>query len=336
VIQLSDGGFAVVGYSKSSDGSATVNEGQHDNWVLRTDSNGTLLWQKSFGFLGHDHAYNIIATSDGGLFFNGFLDVTASNGQGQEGKRSPVSKKHGVGEFWCHKLDSEGNLQWRRYFGGTSNDRSYDAIETQDGNFVVVGSSESQDVDVSNPKGGYDIWVVKIDSNGKLLWERSLGGSQYDIGNAIIETYNGDFLIAGQTFSQDKDVTNPLGGSDGILIWLSSVGELIRSKNMGGSGFDTLNDIIQRQDGTLLAVGHSSSSVQSENNIMDNDVTLYYALSNGSILSTHGLGGEGLDQGEALTINPSGEVIVVGSTDSASGQFSETKGGKDLFVAIWN
>ena len=336
VIQLSDGGFAVVGYSKSSDGSATVNEGQHDNWVLRTDSNGTLLWQKSFGFLGHDHAYNIIATSDGGLFFNGFLDVTASNGQGQEGKRSPVSKKHGVGEFWCHKLDSEGNLQWRRYFGGTSNDRSYDAIETQDGNFVVVDSSESQDVDVSNPKGGYDIWVVKIDSNGKLLWERSLGGSQYDIGNAIIETYNGDFLIAGQTFSQDKDVTNPLGGSDGILIWLSSVGELIRSKNMGGSGFDTLNDIIQRQDGTLLAVGHSSSSVQSENNIMDNDVTLYYALSNGSILSTHGLGGEGLDQGEALTINPSGEVIVVGSTDSASGQFSETKGGKDLFVAIWN
>ena len=163
VIQLSDGGFAVVGYSKSSDGSATVNEGQHDNLVLRTDSNGTLLWQKSFGFLGHDHAYNIIATSDGGLFFNGFLDVTASNGQGQEGKRSPVSKKHGVGEFWCHKLDSEGNLQWRRYFGGTSNDRSYDAIETQDGNFVVVGSSESQDVDVSNPKGGYDIWVVKID-----------------------------------------------------------------------------------------------------------------------------------------------------------------------------
>jgi hypothetical protein len=69
---------------------------------------------------------------------------------------------------------------------------------------------------------------------------------------------------------------------------------------------------------------------------MDNDVSLYYALSNGSILSTHGLGGEGLDQGEALTINPSGEVIVVGSTDSASGQFSETKGGKDLFVAIWN
>jgi len=178
-----------------------------------------------------------------------------------------VSKKHGVGEFWCHKLDSEGNLQWRRYFGGTSNDRSYDAIETQDGDFVVVGSSESQDVDISNPKGGYDIWVVKIDSNGNLLWERSLGGSEYDIGNAIIETYNGDFLIAGQTFSQDKDVTNPLGGSDGILIWLSSVGELIRSKNMGGSGFDTLNDIIQRPDGTLLAVGHSSSSVQSENNI---------------------------------------------------------------------
>ncbi|MDA8948354.1 hypothetical protein N9H57_04370 [Flavobacteriaceae bacterium] len=335
VVQLSDGGFAVVGYSKSSDGDLTQNQGQHDNWVFKVDAHGDLLWQKSFGFFGHDHAYNIIATSDGGLFFNGFLDVTASNGQGQDGKQSHLTRKHGVGEFWCHKLDENGNLQWRRYFGGTSNDRSYDAVETQKGNFILVGSSESQDVDVSNPKGGYDIWVVKIDSKGNLLWERSVGGSEYDIGKAVIETQTGNFLIAGQTFSQDKDISNPLGSSDGILAWLSSEGELIVSQNIGASEFDTLNDLIQRPDGTLMALGYSGT-IQTQENVLDNDVTLYYTRSNGALMSSHRIEGNGLDLGEAIALNPKGDVIIVGSTDSSSGQFSASKGGKDILIAIWN
>ena len=122
LVQLADGGFAFLGYSMSQDGDASINQGQHDNWVIRVDAMGQIVWEKSFGFAGHDHAYNIITTSDGGLFFNGFLDVTASNGEGQDGKQYSKSSRHGVGEFWCHKLDINGNLQWRRYFGGTSND----------------------------------------------------------------------------------------------------------------------------------------------------------------------------------------------------------------------
>jgi len=335
VVQLLDEGFALVGHSKSDDGDASVNQGQHDNWVIRTDSKGLLLWQKSFGFLGHDHAYSITSTSDGGLFFNGFLDVTASNGRGQDGKRNYLTKKHGVGEFWCHKLDRNGNLQWRRYFGGTSNDRSYDAIETNRGDFILTGSSESQDIDISNPKGGYDIWVVKIDASGALLWETSIGGSGYDIGNAIVQIQNGNFLIAGQTYSKDKDITNPLGSSDGILVWLSPEGILMKVQNIGESEFDVLKDIVQRPDGTLVAVGNSGS-IQNMNNPLDNKVVLYYALSNGSLISSHQLVGDGLDQGEAIAVNSKGSVIVVGSTDSRSGQFPISKGGKDLFVAIWN
>ena len=335
VVQLLDEGFALVGHSKSDDGDASVNQGQHDNWVIRTDSKGLLLWQKSFGFLGHDHAYSITSTSDGGLFFNGFLDVTASNGRGQDGKRNYLTKKHGVGEFWCHKLDRNGNLQWRRYFGGTSNDRSYDAIETNRGDFILTGSSESQDIDISNPKGGYDIWVVKIDASGALLWETSIGGSGYDIGNAIVQIQNGNFLIAGQTYSKDKDITNPLGSSDGILVWLSPEGILMKVQNIGESEFDVLKDIVQRPDGTLVAVGNSGS-IQNMNNPLDNKVVLYYALSNGSLISSHQLVGDGLDQGEAIAVNYNGSVIVVGSTDSKSGQFPTSKGGKDLFVAIWN
>ena len=200
IVELGNG-YAIIGYSKSFDGDASLNKGQHDNWLLRIDTGGNLLWEKSFGFLGHDHAYNIISTQDGGLFFNGFLDITASDGDGMDGKKSNKGQKHGAGEFWCHKLDGNGILQWRRYFGGTSNDRSYDSIETLEGDFVLVGSSESQDVDVSDPQGSYDAWIVKINSHGDFLWELSIGGSAYDIANAVIENRKGDYVVLGQSFS---------------------------------------------------------------------------------------------------------------------------------------
>ncbi len=335
VVQLEDGGYAVVGYSQSSDGDATTNEGQHDNWVFRTDSEGNIIWQKSFGFLGHDHAYNIIPTADGGLFFNGFLDVTLAGGAGQEGKQSAKGLRHGVGEFWCHKIDLNGTLQWSRYFGGTNNDRSYDALETTAGNFVLVGSSESQDFDISNPKGSYDIWIVSLDSKGNLLWEYSLGGSEYDIGKSLIETQNGELLIVGQSYSEDKDIQNPLGSSDGILAWMSSQGELKALQNFGDSGFDTLTDVIERPDGTLVLLGNSSSSTE-ESEAMDNDVILYYTLPNGELISSHRLSGQGLDLGEKIAMTETGKILVVGSTESNSGQFENTQGSKDLFLAIWN
>ena len=335
VVQLADGGFAVVGYSQSSDGDATRNEGQHDNWVFKVDAQGNLLWEKSFGFLGHDHAYNIISTSDGGLFFNGFLDVTASNGAGQDGK-TQLTKKHGVGEFWCHKLDPDGNLQWRRYFGGTSNDRSYDAIETKEGDFVLVGSSESQDVDITNPKGEYDIWVVKIDAKGNLLWQRSVGGSNYDIGTALIEAYDGDLLITGQSYSQDKDITDPLGSSDGILLRMSNEGELKKVQNYGTYEFDSLKDILQRADGTLVMVGYSGSGEIETGGALDNDIFLYYVFADGTLVNKYKIDGEGLDIPEKIAMTTKGQVILVGSTNSTTAPYSNSAGGKDLFVAIWN
>ena len=338
VVQLSDGGYALIGYSMSADGDATLNQGQHDNWLIRTDSQGTLLWQKSFGFLGHDHAYNIITTSDGGLFFNGYLDVTASKGEGQEGKVENKSSRHVVGEFWCHKLDKDGNLEWRRYYGGSNNDRSYDAIETKNGDFILVGATESQDVDVSDPKGGYDFWVLKINRSGELLWERSIGGSGYDTAKAVVETSTGDYLIAGQTYSQDFDILDPKGSSDILFAWVSPEGVLKKTVTIGDRGFETLNALVEREDGTLVAVGHQSSNALSleEEYTLKNDVLLVYTLANGEVLSSHTLVGNGLDLGEALSNFSNGKILVVGSTESTSGDFQNSKGGKDLFIAVWN
>lgn len=337
LVQLPDGGFAVVGYSKSNDGDASVNKGQHDNWVFRTDASGTLLWEKSFGFLGHDHAYNILATSDGGLFFNGFLDVTASRGLGQDKKEAHFSARHGVGEFWAHKIDLNGNLQWRRYFGGTSNDRSYDALETQDGDFVLVGASESQDVDVQNPKGSYDFWIVKIDALGNLLWEKSIGGSAYDKANAVIETSSGDYLVLGQTYSSDGDIHVAAGSSDILLARLSAAGTVLAVQTLGGAVFETASALQQRTDGTLIILGTKSPQASTSGEVLlGNDIALYHTLHNGKRIQTATLSGSGLDEGNDLVLTEDGKVLVVGSTESNSGDFSNTYGGKDIFIAFWH
>ena len=154
-----------------------------------------------------------------------------------------MSARHGVGEFWVHKINLAGEIEWRQYFGGTNNDRSYDAVQTDEGDFIVVGTSESEDVDISNPHGGYDIWVIKLDPNGQLIWERSFGGSQYDSANAVILDQAQNIYVLGNTFSEDQDISSPLGHSDMWLLSLNQAGQLLSEQTFGGTDFDVGRDL---------------------------------------------------------------------------------------------
>ena len=335
LVQLADQGFILLGYSKSSDGDASLNKGQHDNWIIRIDKKGEIIWEKSFGFSGHDHAYNIIPTLDGGFFFNGFLDITASNGLGMNDKKNISSKKHGVGEFWCHKIDKNGNLKWRKYFGGTKNDRSYDAIQTSDGDFIVIGTSESNDFEISNSKGSYDMWVIKLDNNGNFLWEKSFGGKGYDAGQAVIENSYGNIMILGQTNSFDGDITNPLGSSDFFLVNITKKGEILNIENLGTSNFDSGKSIMELDDGSLFLLGHTTDISSSEGNI-GSDILFVKTLPNGAFVEKQTLGGTGTDIGYDFTQLLDGSIIIVGSSNSEDGFFSKNYGKEDVFIAKWN
>jgi len=335
LVQLVDQGFILLGYSKSSDGDASLNKGQHDNWIIRIDKKGEIIWEKSFGFSGHDHAYNIISTLDGGFFFNGFLDVTASNGLGMDGKKNISLKKHGVGEFWCHKIDKNGNLQWRKYFGGTNNDRSYDAIQTSDGDFIVIGTSESNDFEISNSKGSYDMWVIKLDNNGNLLWEKSFGGKGYDGGQAVIENSYGNIMVLGQTNSSDGDITNPLGSSDFFLVNMTRKGEILNIENLGTSDFDSGKSIMELDDGSLFLLGHTTDNLSTDENI-GSDILFIKTLPNGVFIEKQKIGGTGTDIGYDFTQLIDGSIIIVGSSDSEDGFFSKSNGKEDVFIAKWN
>ena len=334
VVEVSGIGYALLGYSMSNDGDASRNEGFHDNWVILIDSIGNIIWEKSYGFSGHDHAYNIIKTKDGNLFFNGFLDVTASRGLGST-EKVEKSIKHGVGEFWCHKIDLDGNILWRKYFGGTNNDRSYDAIQTLEGDFIIVGTSESNDFEISNSKGSYDMWVIKLDNNGNLIWEKSFGGKGYDGGNAVIENSYGNIMILGQTNSLDNDITDPLGSSDFFLVNMTKKGEILNIENLGTSNFDSGKSIMELDDGSHYLLGHTTD-ISSDDGNLGSDILFIKTLPNGVFIENQKVGGSGTDIGDDFTQISDGSIIIVGSTDSENGIFSKNNGKEDVFIIKWN
>ena len=335
VIQTSDGGFAITGYAMSDDGDGSNNEGFHDNWILRLDALGNILWEKSFGFSGHDHSYDLVETADGGFFFSGFLDVTSSNGEGSSDKSSLTA--HGVGEFWGTKIDGNGNLEWRKFFGGTNNDRSFGVVNAYDGGYVLAGASESVDFDISNPKGSYDYWVVKVDKNGTMVWESSFGGTGIDQAQDILATTDGGYVIVGSTFSSDTQVTKNNGQSDVWLIKIDDNGQLLWQKSFGGAGFDAANSVRLTSDGGLLVCGNSKSfDGDISQNFGENDIWVFKTDASGNLEWEKSFGGLSLDFGYDAIETQDGTIVVIGETASQDFPGVDPKGGIDMVIIGFN
>ena len=261
IIQTTDGGFAIIGSSQSDDDDVTNNAGSQDYWIAKLDPSGTIIWQKSFGFPGLDNGISVIQTNDGGYLLNGVLDVTASGGEGN----SRIAQRHAGGDYWTIKLDASGEKQWSKFYGGSFTDTPYDCIQTEDNGYIIVGSSDSNDVDISGNKGTYDFWVIKISSIGTLIWEKSFGGTEIDEARAITKSGDGNYIIAGDTRSNDLNVSANHGAADLWVIKISPLGELIWEKTFGGTSFDVARSIEKTQDNGFLISGSSRSA--------DGDVT---------------------------------------------------------------
>lgn len=332
LVQTTDGGYALTGYAQSADGDGSSNEGFHDNWILKLDALGAIEWERSYGFSGHDHSYDIVQTSDGGFFFVGFLDITSARADGYSEKGNSLTR-HGVGEFWGTKIDAHGNVEWRSYYGGTNNDRAHAVVQSDDGGFVMSGFSESTDFDISNSKGSYDFWVLKIDDKGELLWERSFGGSGIEISQDIAKTNDNGYVITGNTFSDDSDISKNHGESDIWLIKIDDYGNLIWERTFGGSLFDAAQSVQTSADGGFVISGNSKSDdFDLRNNLGENDLWLIKTDAMGNMVWQQTFGGGAIDFGFDTFENSEKSVFLVGETSSADFLGLENKGKSDLVL----
>ncbi|MAU71036.1 MAG: hypothetical protein CMP77_15200 [Flavobacterium sp.] len=332
LVQTADGGFALLGFSESSNRDVSENGGSLDYWLAKIDANGNLLWQKSFGYKGRDEGISLIETKDQGYLLVGVLDVTASEGQGNQ-----TARNHAGGDYWAVKINSSGDIEWSQYYGGTFTDTAYDVVEMNEGGYLIVGSSDSFDVDISDNKGTYDFWVVRITDIGELLWEKNFGGSEIDEAKAIIPTFDGNFLIVGDTRSNDQDVSSNKGAADIWVVKIDGAGDLVWEQTYGGSGFDAASSVVAASDGGYLIAGNSrSGDGDLQSNQGQNDAWVLKINDEGIIVWQRSVGGSQIDLAAAVIELNGEKVLAVGESASDDFDVNQNKGFTDVLLLAFS
>ena len=248
--QTSDGGYIIAGFTSSDNGDIIdFHGGSTDCWLIKLDSLGTIQWQKTLGGTNSDYATSIQQTTDGGYIVAGY---TYSNDW-------DVTFNHGLNDYWVIKLNSLGNIQWQKTYGGTSNDQASCIRQTADGGYIVTGNTESNNGDITGFHGSMDFWIVKLNSIGTIQWQKALGGSNYDEAYNIELANNGEYILTGRVASTNWNVTGNHGGFDFWVVKLTNSGNIKWQKTLGGSQYDQSYRVQQTNDGGYIVVGWSAS-----------------------------------------------------------------------------
>ncbi|MBK6997755.1 MAG: hypothetical protein IPH31_23785 [Lewinellaceae bacterium] len=176
-----------------------------------------------------------------------------------------MTQNIGYSDVWLVKLDSVGEIEWDKSYGGINGaDRAFSIQLTKDGGYIFAGETNSSDGDVEGHHGNDDCWVVKLDSNGDLEWQRALGGIGSDRGWGVVQTSDEGYAMVGYAGSLDGDITGWQGYYDYWVVKLSASGVLEWQKTLGGSDEDWGRSICQTVDDGYAVVGITRS--------MDGDV----------------------------------------------------------------
>ena len=208
-IQTNDEGFLILSITQSHDGDVSNNPSYEASWIIKINSTGNLQWEKNFLCFGGNCNFgnfrSVIQTNEGGYL------IVGSTGN--------LSIAPFTSDGWLVKLNHLGIIEWQKIYGGSNLDYFYNITQTPDNYFVIIGMTYSNDGDVSGNHGGSDLWILKINHFGTILWQKCLGGtySEYTWG-PVNHTNNGEYVIAGYTNSNDGDVSGYHGSTDGWLI----------------------------------------------------------------------------------------------------------------------
>lgn len=320
----SDGGYITASICYSDDGQVQGHHGTIDNtdiWVVKLNASGNIQWQKSLGDTLRDEVYCIKQTPDGGYILAGSRIAYEFYGS------------YGGDKCWIIKLTASGNIQWKKTFGGNSVEKANFIEPISDGGYIVAAYSASTEGQVSGNHGGYDCWIIKLNSVGEIEWQKSLGGSLQDIAYSIHKTTDGGYIVAADTYSNDGDVTDYKGEMDYWIIKLNKYGNIQWQKTLGGSLRESPNPVVQTPDGGFMIAGHSKSNDgQVSGNHGYYDAWVVKLSSSGSIIWKKTYGGSNDDLIYDMVKTPQNEYLVLGKTYSTDGDVSGYHGMGDMWL----
>jgi len=271
VQQTIDGGYIITGEISSSE------NGSSDIWLIKTDSEGQEEWNQTFDGSYRDYGKSVQQTVDGGYI------ITGSTGSDY------------YYDVWLIKTDSKGAEEWNQTFGGDNKDYGNSVQQTADGGYIITGEISS------SGNGSSDVLLIKTDQQGQEEWIQTFGGSDYDTGNSIEQTYDGGYIITGSTRSYGN------GSSDVLLIKTDQQGQEEWIQTFGGGYIDIGNSIKQTSDNGYIITGYTQSYGNGSR-----DVWLIKTNSQGNEEWNQTFGGIYVDIGNSVqqTIDDGGYIIT--------------------------
>jgi len=299
--QTKDGGY-ILGGSSSSSPSSILNiqidekstasakkdiyskseksRGNMDYWIVKLNRQGVFEWQKTYGGEYADLLRSMEQTTDNGYILAGYSNSPVSGDK--------TEANNGSGDYWIIKLNDTGEIQWQKTYGAESDDQPYVIHQTADGGYIAGGNSNS--TNVLTPLGGIvgngtDFWVLRLDTDGGVLWSKTFDFGKVDILTSLVENNDHTYLIGGHAKTETRqslvgDLAKKVGVgkekdgiNDYIALKIDDKGEELWSKTVGSSGEDILRKLVETRDGGYLMAGtsNSNSSKDKNSNIGGND-----------------------------------------------------------------
>lgn len=258
--ETSDGNVVVAGYTTSTNLAGITPMGSLDVYLVKLDANtGLTEWERTYGGSGFESADEILANDIGGVVVGAYSASTDLS-----------VPSNGSFDFWAFSTDASGDVLWENLYGGTGLDAIRSMSKTTDGGYIFSGQSNSNagGSKVEDNRGLDDIWVVKTDGSGNLQWEKTLGGSGYDWGQAVYARADGSYIVGGfsnSPLSGEKLSANFNGSLDIWFMGLGAAGELTWQADFGGDlsdgelnipYFDEVKGDIYLSGGTQSSLGH--------------------------------------------------------------------------------
>lgn len=315
IVQTPDGGYVVGGTTYSEDGDAFTDNPSVDFWLVKLNNSGQILWQHRYGSIsGAEEARQMIATPDGGYLLVGLTAYATTD---------EVPDYHGNYDFYVVKTDANGIMEWQRIYGGSGDDQAYGAAVMADGNFAILGHTASTNGDVTGMHGCYDSWLLKLDTMGNMLWQKTIGTPSCELPHAVKATPDGGLAYAG-----DK-------GSNAMIVKTDADGNVQWEQYYGGSGWDSAYAIDVTSDGGYIVTGYMSIPDGVVALAEGTGMTWTFKLDgNGNIKWQKRLGGTGTNEiGFAVKEVAPWQYLVAGNTDSTDGNMVGNSGQLDLFIA---
>jgi hypothetical protein len=304
-----------------------------------------ILWEKSYGGKQADYLFDVVPTPDYGFILAGSSASTKS-GNKTEGNRGDL-------DYWVWKMDEKGELDWQKTIGSTGQDKLRSVLLTNDGGYLLAGSSESKKLPAAGTnekdfldgdkkavsRGGVDFWVIKLNAKGGEEWQKTIGGLGQDELNCVVRTKDGGFVLGGSSSSDESgEKTTPnYGGMDYWALKLNADGEIVWQNTFGGKYNDELRSIAIADDGGFLLGGSSNSpdtGNKTQKNVGNSDYWIIKLDKDGNEQWQKTIGGKGDDQLYVVHTTSDGNYMLGGNSNSESGddKRSSNQSGTDFWV----